>query len=105
MSMSYTVKRLYDVAFAVSYQKRIERHDRWSREQLERHQRSRLSSLVSHAVWHSPFYKKLYGPIDGGKEVAVRDLPVVNKAIMMEHFDEFITDPRLKLSDLQSHIA
>ncbi|HET7319221.1 MAG TPA: hypothetical protein VFK23_08805 [Nitrospirota bacterium] len=105
MSVSYTIKRLYDVAFAILYQKRLDRHDRWSREKLDKHQRSRLSSLVSYAVRHSPFYKKHYGHFVDGKEVVLRDLPVVNKAVMMENFDAFVTDPRLKLAELQSHIA
>src|SRR5512142_728600 len=67
MSVSYTIKRLYDVAFAILYQKRLDWHDRWSREKLDKHQQSRLSSLVSYAVRHSPFYKKHYGHIDDGK--------------------------------------
>lgn len=105
MRLQNTLKRLHDVARAVSLQRRLDQHDKWSREQLEQYQRSRLSSLVSYAVQRSPFYKKLYAAIDITREVNLRDLPVIKKAVMMDNFDSFVTDPRLKLSELQAHIG
>jgi putative adenylate-forming enzyme len=101
----YTLKRLSYVVRALSLRRRLDRRDRWSRERLERHQRAQLSALVSHSVKRSPFYKKLYSHIDINKHIALQDLPVINKALMMENFDSFVTDPRLKLPELQAHIS
>jgi phenylacetate-coenzyme A ligase PaaK-like adenylate-forming protein len=42
--------------------------------------------------------------MDRSREVVLDDLPIINKAMMMENFDRFVTDTRLKLADLQTHI-
>jgi len=105
MRVKYTLKRLHDVTRALSLRRRFDRHDTWSREQLERHQREKLSSLVSYAVQHSSFYKKLYAHIDTKREVNLHDLPPISKATLMDNFDSLVTDPRLKLSELQAHIG
>ncbi len=42
--------------------------------------------------------------MDRSREVVLDDLPIINKAMMMEKFDRFVTDPRLKLADLQTHV-
>jgi phenylacetate-coenzyme A ligase PaaK-like adenylate-forming protein len=57
-----------------------------------------------HAISQSAFYGKLYSHIDTSKGVVLNDLPIIDKATMMENFDRFVTDPRLKLVDLQAHI-
>jgi phenylacetate-coenzyme A ligase PaaK-like adenylate-forming protein len=77
---------------------------RWSRDQLEAYQRARLSELVRHASERSPFYRALYGGrITGDVELA--SLPTVDKHAMMESFDRFVTDPRLRLADLEAFVA
>lgn len=104
MRIGYNIRRLHDVARALFIQKKLTSHDRWTRRKLQRFQDQQLSSLVEHAVNHSPFYKELYRNIRTDRGVFLHDLPVINKAAMMDNFDRFVTDPRLKLAELQAHI-
>ncbi|TCO13880.1 putative adenylate-forming enzyme [Kribbella steppae] len=98
-----TLRQLADVAVAFPRSRKLLSHDGWSREQLREHQRARLAELVRHAKAHSPFYRKLYADLDG--EVTLDQLPVIDKATLMDHFDEIVTDQRLRLADLETHLA
>jgi phenylacetate-CoA ligase len=107
MRPRYTIRRLRDVKRALAIARRLAEQERWSREELLEFQRDRLSSLVRHAVQHSPFYRDLYArerlPSDGSIEL-VR-LPLLTKAGVMENFDRIVTDPRLRLAALDDHVA
>lgn len=105
MRVGYTLKRFQDVIRALAIQKKLNAHDQWIRQELVRFQHQQLSSLVTHAIRCSPFYKELYGHISTNKGVVLHDLPIIDKATMMENFDRLVTDPRLKLTELQAHIG
>lgn len=71
-------------------------------------QEKRFRKILRHAVRHSKFYSRLYGEqgiteknIDS---VLAKDIPVIDKKILMENFDEFVTDNRLKRKDLENFI-
>lgn len=104
MRIGYTLKKLQDVARAFFIHKRLNSHDEWTRRELLEYQQKRLSSLVAHAVRNSPFYGELYGNIRADKGLVLDELPVIDKSAMMDNFDRFVTDPRLKLSELQAYI-
>lgn len=55
----------------------------------------RFRRLLRTAVEKSPFYRDLYRGIDIEK-CRLTDLPIVDKTTMMDHFDDFVTDPCLK---------
>ena len=81
---------------------RLRQRDRWTRRQLEAHQTRELRLLREHTYAHSPFYGRLHKgftdrPIDG--------LPVLTKEMVMEHFDELVTDPTVWLADVEAHLA
>jgi amino acid adenylation domain-containing protein len=66
---------------------------------LGRHQRASFIALLRHAWRHSRFYRDLYSGI-GIKErdldeVRPEHLPTVDRKVLMEHFDDVVTDPRL----------
>jgi len=63
-------------------------------------QQQRLQRLLRHTVANSEFYEKLYKGIDI-ERCRLRDLPVVKKPAMMENYDRFVTDKRLKLREIQ----
>lgn len=105
MRVGYTIKRLQDVVRALFIQKKLNSHDRWTRQDLLKYQNQQLSSLVAYAIRYSPFYKELYRNIRTDKGVFLNDLPIIDKATMMENFDRFVTNPRLKLAELQAHIG
>jgi phenylacetate-CoA ligase len=71
---------------------------------LRRLQRQRLGEAVRHAVAHSPFYRDLYRGVDTADPDPAA-LPPVTKAELMERFDDWVTDPRLTLHDLEAHLA
>lgn len=73
---------------------------RVSPEQLQELQQRKLRKLLRHAVDRSPFYQKLYGSIDVDR-APLTELPTVNKSIIMENFDDVVTDRRLKLADVK----
>ena len=71
--------------------------------ELRRLQVERLGQLVRHAVARSPFYRERYEGIDT-TSVDPAALPPVTKAQLMERFDDWVTDRRLKLADLEAHL-
>lgn len=105
MRLGYNMRRFQDVVRSLSIKKKLSARDQWSRQKLSEFQHHQLSSLVMHAISHSPFYGELYSHIDTSKGVVLNDLPIIDKATMMENFDRVVTDPRLKLADLQAHIC
>ena len=55
-----------------------------------------------HAATHSPFYRRWLansGALSGGP-VQLRRLPVLDRSLLMEHFDELVCDPRLRRDQL-----
>jgi phenylacetate-CoA ligase len=67
---------------------------------IERRQRARLARLVRHARSASPFYRRLYRGLPSGVTDPSR-LPPVRKRDLMEHFDEWVTDPDITLESLR----
>jgi len=79
-------------------------HDRWTPDQLRAHQRRRLGEVVGHAVTASRFYRERYAGLDLGDPVDLERLPVLDKATVMDRFDELVTDPRLTLAAVEAHL-
>lgn len=80
--------------------KQLHQHERWTRAQLEAHQAEALHLLREYAYAHSPFYQRLH---KGLTDRPLQELPVVTKAMMMAHFDEFVTDPAIHLADVRTY--
>ena len=99
------LRRLPTVARALSAARDLESHDRWDRDQLERHQQSRLVSIVRHAAAHSPYYREQFAGIELTEDLDVTVLPTLDKATMLERFDEIVTDRRLSLAAVEGHLA
>jgi len=104
MGVGRSLNKIQDVIRAILAQKKLDSH-KWSRQELMKHQQDGLSTLVRHAIRFSPFYKELYRNVKTENGINLKDLPIINKAIMMDNFDTFVTDPRLKLQALQTHIS
>src|SRR5437763_6565486 len=79
--------------------------NRWSRDELLAYQRERLRELIRHAVAHSPYYRDTFGPEAAAGDVPLHELPTLPKATLMEHFDRIATDPALRLTDIEAHLA
>ena len=75
----------------------------WSARQLREYQRSRLTDLIAHAVTASPYYRQLLGP--DAASAPLESLPTLSKTTLINQFDTIVTDPALRLADLQAHLA
>lgn len=103
MSLIYSIKRLNDLIRAFGTKAKQSKLSLNNRAEILAHQEQQLGALLAHAIKASPFYKEFYSGIDP-KNVKLTDLPILSKKTMMENFDRFVTDPGIKLADLQSHI-
>lgn len=72
----------------------LREHERWSRPQLEEYQAKSLRRLREYAYARSPFYQRFHR---GLFDRPLGELPVLTKSMMMEHFDEFVTDRSVHL--------
>ncbi len=80
----------------------LRKHERWTRPQLEAYQAAQLRRLREYAYMHSPFYQQFH---KGLTDRPLHELPVLTKAIMMEHFDGLVTDRRLHLEEVRAYAA
>jgi phenylacetate-coenzyme A ligase PaaK-like adenylate-forming protein len=63
--------------------------DQWTRQQLETYQVDALRSLRDYAYTHSPFYQRFH---HGLTNAPLYELPVLTKALLIEHFDDLVTN-------------
>jgi putative adenylate-forming enzyme len=82
--------------------RQLRRRDRWTRRQLEQHQARALRLLLEHAYARSPFYRRFHAGLTARP---LRELPILTKALVMEHFDELVTDPSVRLADVEAHLT
>ncbi len=90
-----------DVARFVVNRARLLRRDHWSRPRLLAHQARALAALRTFAYARSPFYRKFHA---GLVDRPLEDLPVLTKAELMRNFDDVVTDPALRLGDVEEHL-
>jgi putative adenylate-forming enzyme len=89
------------VLSVLSHMRQFRLRDHWTRKLLEAHQADALRSLRDYAYAHSPFYQQFH---KGLYEAPLQDLPVLTKAMMMDHFDELVTDRAIRLEEAKEHI-
>jgi phenylacetate-CoA ligase len=98
----YQRRRLADVTAALRLARAQMGREHGPRAELVRHQQQRLEVVVRHAAAHSPFYRRQFaetGALADGP-VQLTRVPVLDKPLLMEHFDELICDPRLRRDEL-----
>ncbi len=79
----------------------------WSAERLREERSTRLRDLVRTAVERSAWHRARLGDVNLATldEGGLRELPVMTKQDLMGNFDEIVTDPAVRLSDVNAHIA
>jgi phenylacetate-coenzyme A ligase PaaK-like adenylate-forming protein len=80
---------------------RFRQRDHWTRKQLEEHQAHALRNLREFAYEHSPFYQRFHRGLTGA---TLQELPVLTKAMLMEHFDDLVTDRAIQLEEVRAHM-
>jgi phenylacetate-coenzyme A ligase PaaK-like adenylate-forming protein len=63
----------------------------------------RLDALVRHARRHSPFYRDLYAGLP--QDLPLEGLPRVSRAQLMARFDDWVTDRRIRLRDVETFLT
>jgi putative adenylate-forming enzyme len=66
--------------------------------------RRRFDALVKFARRNSPYYRDAYAGLPNRK-LSPDKLPVVTKSSLMARFDDWVTDPELKLADIEAFLA
>jgi putative adenylate-forming enzyme len=64
----------------------------------------RLADLIAFARARSPFYSNLYGHLPADTKELHR-LPPVSKHDLMQHFDDWVTDPRVTSAGVESFVS
>ena len=106
MAATNQARRLAEIAGAMRLARELIGHDRWTGAELAAHQRRRLEAMVRHAAASSPFYRERYAGIGLGPDgpVELGQLPTVDKATVMDRFDDLVTDRRLTLAAVEAHL-
>jgi putative adenylate-forming enzyme len=86
----------------LSLRRELLRRDRWTSRQVSAHQQHSLSLLRKYAYDNSPFYQRFH---KGLFEKPLCELPVLTKAMVMENFDQLMTDRAVRLGEVEKHIA
>jgi phenylacetate-CoA ligase len=79
--------------------KQLSEHESWTRPQLLEYQTEALQQLREYAYAHSAFYQRFH---HGLFDRPLQDLPVLTKSMMMENFDELVTDRSLHLDSIRT---
>src|SRR5689334_2188020 len=79
--------------------RQLREHECWTRPQLLAYQKQALQQLREYAYAHSPFYQRFH---HGLLNHPLQDLPVLTKSMMMENFDELVTDRSLHLDSIRA---
>ena len=69
------------------------------------HQRERLLAIVRHAATHSPYYRERFAGIELSNDLDLGALPRLDRATMLENFDDLVTDRRLTLTGVEQHLT
>ncbi|HEU0295543.1 MAG TPA: hypothetical protein VFR47_22580 [Anaerolineales bacterium] len=80
----------------------LRKHESWTRQQLKIYQTEALHKLRQYAYEKSPFYQRFY---KGLMDRPLQELPVLTKAMLMEHFDELVTDRTLHLEEIRAYAS
>jgi phenylacetate-CoA ligase len=104
MALIDRARRLTDLAAAMRLARELIGHDRWTEDQLAAHQQQRLEAVVRHAAASSPFYRERLAGLGPGDRVELDRLPVLDKATVMDRFDDVVTDRRLTLAAVEAHL-
>jgi phenylacetate-CoA ligase len=97
--------RLIEAARATRAARELAAHDSWDAERLAAHQRRRLLAMVRHAAARSPYYRERLAGIELSDDLDLAALPTLDKAAMLDNFDELVTDPRLTLAGVEAHLT
>jgi putative adenylate-forming enzyme len=75
-----------------------------SLDDIQAQQQTRLQAIIEYARQYSPYYKQLYQHLPPHID-HLSDLPIVTKRNLMAHFNEWVTDVRIRRDEIDTFIA
>jgi phenylacetate-CoA ligase len=99
------LQRVANARAALARERELRGRDAWTPDRLAAHQAERLGELVRHAAANSPLYRERFAGVDTTGSVDLAALPPVRKDELMERFDDWVTDPRLRRDEVEAHIG
>ncbi|MEO8391562.1 MAG: phenylacetate--CoA ligase family protein [Chloroflexota bacterium] len=81
--------------------RQLRQREHWTRPQLMTYQADALRRLREYTYKHSPFYQQFHR---GLVNRPFEELPVLTKSMMMEHFDDLVTDRAIHLKDIRVYL-
>lgn len=86
----------------------VKKAEQLNAQQITTLQENRFKKLLRHTLEKSTFYRRYYQEqgisIDKVDQITLKDLPPINKELMMKNYDEFVCDSALKREDLEKFI-
>lgn len=80
----------------------LRQHEQWTRPQLLAYQAEVLRRQREYVYAHSPFYQRFHKGLEARP---LTELPVLTKSMMMEHFDDLVTDRKIHLDTVRAYTA
>jgi phenylacetate-CoA ligase len=93
--------KLVQIARVLGRRRRLRGREGFTRDQIVAHQQRELERLRAFAVARSPLYRRLHA---GLAAAPLQELPILTKPELMAHFDEAVTDPVIRLADIERHV-
>lgn len=80
-------------------------NSRLNREEMLAIQEKKWRQLAHHVYKKSPYYSRIMKERGLRPETAMpEDFPVLTKQIIQDHFNEIVTDPRIRQADVHAHV-
>lgn len=99
----YSFKRLVDHWHAQRISRELSRNLSWHVDALRHYQDRKLRFMVAHARRRSRFYRDLY--VNLPPHYQITDLPIINKQVILDRFDDVVVDRGLHWQALQRHLV
>ena len=90
------------VLSVLAHRRKLRRRDSWSVKQLQDYQVQEVARLRQWAYARSPFYRQFHA---GVMDRPLPELPVLTKAVLMEHFDQLVTSRDVGLEAVSRYLA
>lgn len=102
----YELTRIRHVNYARTLVKSFADRLEWDKSKIHIERRTQLRSLLNHAKTHSKWYKEKLHRIDPNDFdlSQMEKIPVLTKEALMEHWDDFVTVPGIKLEQAEQHL-
>jgi putative adenylate-forming enzyme len=82
--------------------RRLRAREHWTRKALEDYQAQAMRLVREYAYTHSPFYQQFH---QGLYDTPLQDLPVLTKGMLMDHFDDLVTDRAIHLQEVRAYMS